>query len=306
MRVTLLSGGTGTPKLLQGFLEILPPDKISVVVNTGEDLWLSHGYFSPDLDTVLYTAAGIVNEETWYGIAGDTFFTNEQLKRLGFNEYLRIGDRDRATHIFRGKLLKEGLTLEEATHRIAKALGVEINVIPMSNERVETVIATRDGEMNLQEFLVLRKAKPEIVKVYYRGIERAKLCKGAAKAIARADIVIIGPSNPVTSIAPIINLIGTRELLEKNRDKVVAVSPVVGKKAVSGPAVEMLRAQGYEASPKGVASFYAGIISKFVVNLGDYFEMKGLEVYERNIIMRNLSDKIELARFLMELMECTT
>ncbi len=301
MKVTLLSGGTGTPKLLQGFLEILPHDSISVVVNTAEDLWLSHGYFSPDIDTVLYTAAGIVNEETWYGIAGDTFFTNQQLRKLGFDEYLKIGDRDRATHIFRGKLLKDGQTLEEATRRIAQALSVKVNVIPMSNNRVETVVVTPEGEMNLQEFLVLRKAEPEIVRVYYKGIEDAELCKSALKAISEAELVVIGPSNPITSIAPIVNLKGARELLEKKKDRVVAVSPVVGRKAISGPAAEMLRAQGYDPSPRGVATFYMGIISKFVVNPGDYFEIDGIEVYERNIIMKDIKDKIELARFLMEL-----
>ncbi|GBE54311.1 MAG TPA: 2-phospho-L-lactate transferase [Euryarchaeota archaeon] len=301
MNVVLFSGGTGTPKLLQGLVQLLKLEDITVVVNTAEDMWLPHGYFSPDIDSVLYTMAGLIDEKVWYGIKEDSFSTHNQLLSIGSDEFLNIGDRDRATHILRGKLLKDGNTLEEATELIASGYGVGINVLPMSNNRVETVIVTPDGELNLQEFLVLNKAMPEVKTVYYRNIERASACKAAVKAVKKADLIIIGPSNPVTSIGPIISLQNIKEVLKDRKEKIIAVSPLVGSSPVSGPADKFMKALNLPSTPEGVARYYKNIISRFIIHITDKpadIEKIGIKTYRTNIIMRSLEDKKKLADFI--------
>jgi len=304
MKVVLLSGGTGTPKLLQGFMQILDHKEITVIVNTAEDLWLPHGYFSPDVDTVIYTLAGIINEDTWYGIKGDSFNTHAQLLNLGFNEFLNIGDRDRATHIVRGKLLKEGKTLEEATREIASSYGVRAKVLPMSNNKIETVIVTSNGDLNLQEYLILNRTEPEVKNIYYRNIERSSACKSCIDAVKKADLVVIGPSNPISSIGPIISLPDLKNVLMGNREKIVAISPIIGLKPVSGPADKLMKALGLPPTPEGVAIYYRDIISKFVVHSTDEtsgVEGLGIKAYRTNIIMKSSEDKRKLAEFVLSI-----
>ncbi|NOZ58367.1 MAG: 2-phospho-L-lactate transferase [Euryarchaeota archaeon] len=296
--ITLLSGGTGTPKLLQGFMQLLPQREIAVVVNTAEDVWLPHGHLSPDVDTVVYTLAELINEETWYGIQGDTFATHEQLLRLGFEEFMNIGDLDRATHIVRGELLRRGLTLEEATRRISRALGVQARVLPMTNGEVRSVIRTDLGEMNLHEFLIKHGSAPEVLEVKLVG--EARPCEGCISALEEAEFVVIGPSNPVTSIMPILSLEGVREVLADRRESVVAVSPLVGGKPVSGPADKFLRAVGIEPTPRGIAEFYADVAGHFVIDLRDeQFSVGGVKVHRTGIIMKTREDKRRLAEFIM-------
>ncbi len=299
--ITLLSGGTGTPKLIQGFMQLLPQEEIAVIVNTAEDIWLPHGYLSPDIDTVIYTLAGIVNEETWYGIRGDSFVTHEQLLKLGFEEFMNIGDLDRATHIFRGELLRQGLSLEEATQELCTALGVRAKVLPMSNQRLSTVVVTSRGEMNLHEYLIKYRSEPEIKQVRFEG--EAEPCKTCINAIEKAEFVVIGPSNPVTSILPILSLEKLKKALTKRRKSVVAVSPIVGGKPVSGPADKFLRATGIEPTSRGVAKFYSSVAAHFVADAGEEeFVVEGVEIYRTNTIMKTLEDKRELAKFLIEIM----
>jgi LPPG:FO 2-phospho-L-lactate transferase len=292
--ITVLSGGTGTPKLLQGIMQVVPPEELTVIVNTAEDMWLPHGYLSPDIDTVMYTLAGIVNEETWHGIKGDTFKTHDYLAST-VGEMLRIGDTDRKTHIRRGELLKGGKNLTGATDALCRDLGIKSKVLPMTNNEVQTVIVTPVGNLNLHEYLI--EHPNELVNdIYFRGIETAMSTPEAAKALARADKIIIGPSNPVTSILPIISLNG----IKIKRDRCTAVSPIITGKPVSGPADAFMQAKGYLPDSRGVAEAYRQVISRLVIDEQDSdFTVDGLEIEKTNTLMETASIKKELAKFVL-------
>ena len=302
--IAVLSGGTGTPKLLQGLRQVYPEEKISVVVNTADDMELEHGYFSPDVDTVIYTFAGIINEETWYGIKNDTFKTHEMLVKLGYEEYLKIGDLDRASHIFKRHVMKKD-KLCRAIELQAKALGVKANIYPMSDERIETRVVTDIGDLHLQEFFVKYKAKPDIKNVYYKGIK--KPCKKALNAIKKAEVIIIGPSNPITSILPILSIKEISKEIKRKKDKCLAVSPLLGGKPFSGVADKFMKSLNYESSSKGVAEIYKGYVRYFLVDIKESEEIckeienLGIECIKTNILMKTNEDKRRLAEFILKL-----
>jgi len=300
----VLSGGTGTPKLLQGLSQLLKPEELSIIVNTGEDVEISGLHVSPDLDTVVYTLAGIVNEETWYGIRGDTFFCHEALKRLGHIELLQIGDRDRATKLYRTLKLKRGEPLSKVTKELCRQFGVRANVMPMSDERVQTLINTEAGMMTFHEFWVARKAMDRVLGVSFEGAEGAKPAPGVLEAIEAADVVLIGPSNPVTSIGPILAVEEIREALSRNRGGVVAVSPIVGNAPVSGPAGVLMRGLGYEVSPVGVARMYQGAVGTLVLNnldeqFGPAIDELGIKAVFMDTLMPDHAARVRLARELL-------
>jgi len=300
----VLSGGTGTPKLLQGLSQLLKPEELSIIVNTGEDVEISGLHVSPDLDTVVYTLAGIVNEETWYGIRGDTFFCHEALKRLGHVELLRIGDRDRATKLYRTLMLKRGRPLSTITKELCGRFGVRANVMPMSDERVQTLINTEAGVMAFHEFWVARKAADSVLGISFQGAEGAKPAPGVLEAIGAADVVLIGPSNPVTSIGPILAIEEIREALSRNRGKVVTVSPIVGNAPISGPAGVLMRGLGYEVSPVGVARIYRGVAGALVLNntdeqFGPVIDELGIKVVFMDTLMPDHAARVRLARELL-------
>ncbi|WP_457550563.1 2-phospho-L-lactate transferase [Archaeoglobus sp.] len=299
MKIVVLSGGTGTPKLLQGLKDLAD---LTVIVNTAEDIWISGNKICPDIDSVIYALAEIIDEERWWGIRGDSFRTHEQLKRLGFDEFMMIGDLDRATHIFRSELLRQGYTLTEATKKLKNAFGVKAEVLPMCEEDVATIIVTPQGEMHFQEFWVKRKGEPEVLDIYFKGIENAKATDDVVKALECCDGVIIGPSNPITSVMPILLVKGIKERLR--RKKVVAVSPIVGNRPVSGPAGKFMRAKGYEVSPLGVVEVYADFLDVLVVDSSDadlVGKYKGIEVVATDTIMKGKEDAKRLSEFLLEL-----
>ncbi|MFQ5800663.1 MAG: 2-phospho-L-lactate transferase [Candidatus Hydrothermarchaeales archaeon] len=299
--ITVLSGGTGTPKLIQGLAKIVAEEDLAVVVNTAEDHWLTHGYFSPDVDTVVYTLAGIIDDTTWHGIKRDTYHTHETLKRVGSTVYLKIGDRDRALHIWRGEKMKAGASLSQVTREHCRVLGVKAEVIPMSDDMVETVIKTEEGEMDLHEFWVKKRGEPEVEGVRFEGLQKAKACAEAVDAIEEAQRVVIGPSNPITSVYPIISLRGIKEALKRNRKKVIGVSPLIGGSAFSGPAEKLMRAFGVEVSGRGVASFYNEVLSYFVVDSSE--NVGGLQgnvnILKTDILMDNLEKRKALAEFIL-------
>ena len=298
--ITVLSGGTGTPKLIQGLLKVVDEKDLSVIVNTAEDHWLPHGYFSPDIDTVVYTVAGIVDDCTWHGIKGDTHITHDVLRSLGSDEYLRIGDRDRATHIWRGELMRDGKTLSEVTRMQCKALGVESNVLPMSDDRVETVIETPQGALDLHEFWVKNRGEPNVNKVYFNRDSSADACSDAAIAIRDADRIVIGPSNPVTSIHPIISLPQIDRLLRKHRDKTIAVSPLVGGSAFSGSAEKLMRAFDIDVSISGIAKFYRDYAAHLIVDTSEKTQqVDGVNIHKTGIVMNCLDDKKSLAEYVL-------
>jgi len=291
-----LSGGTGTPKLLRGYSKLNP--HFSVVVNVAEDVWISGNKLCPDIDSVMYAVADVIDDEKWWGVRGDTFKTHERLKALGFDEGLMIGDLDRATHIARSELLRKGYTLTQATRLVKNSFRIKAEILPVCEEEVETYVKTPEGWMHFQEFWVLRRGKPEVEDVEFRGIERAVVTEDAYRAISNCDAVVIGPSNPVTSVLPILEVKGVRRAL---RDKVViAVSPIIKGKPVSGPAEKLMRAKGLEVSANGVAEFYSDFLELIVVHRGDSCSYKHEET---NILMKSREDEVRLAKFLLNLVE---
>ncbi|MFQ5815302.1 MAG: 2-phospho-L-lactate transferase [Candidatus Hydrothermarchaeaceae archaeon] len=301
--LTILSGGTGTPKLLQGLKEVVIQEELTVIVNTAEDCWLAHGHFSPDVDTVLYTLCDLIDEDTWHGIKGDSHRTHDRLIALDYNEALRIGDLDRATHIQRGELLHRGKRLTEAIDIQARAFGVKASVLPMSDDPVSTVIVTDEGEMDLHEFLIARRGKPVVRDVYIKGLEKAKACEEAVAAIDEADGIVIGPSNPISSIMPIVALPEIKHALINKRGRCVAVSPLVGGKAFSGPAGIFMKVKGLEVNSRSIAELYKDYMSALIVHeTEDAFTLSGVKCVRANTIMNTLSDKRSLAVLILDLL----
>ncbi|MDP6612827.1 MAG: 2-phospho-L-lactate transferase [Candidatus Hydrothermarchaeota archaeon] len=300
--IVVLSGGTGTPKLLQGLMEVIPQEEIRVIINTAEDHWLPHGYFSPDVDTVLYTLSGLIDDKIWHGINGDTYHTHERLLKLGYREPLMIGDLDRATHIHRGELMRGGKTLSEVIALQVEKMGVKSRVFPMSDDAVETVILTPKGKLSFHEFWVDNLGTPEVNGVFFRGIEKARGCRGALRAIDEADGVIIGPSNPVSSILPIISIKDIRDRLASRRKR-VAISPIIGRKPVSGPADKFLQGMGYESSSSSVAAMYQGLVNHFIIDNEDKTLIQGVRVHKAGTLMRSLEDKKRLAEFILKVLD---
>lgn len=289
----VLSGGTGTPKLLLGLKDQLSPEELSVVVNTAEDLWISGNYVSPDVDSVIYTLADMIDERRWWGIKGDKTLTHDFLLALGVDEKLQLGDKDRAVHIFRSNLLRQGVKLSLATEALTSALGVEQSVVPMTDDIVSTVVTTSEGVMHFQDFWVGRRGKPEVKSVIFTGLGEALPSQGFLDLLEKEDTVIIGPSNPVTSIGPILALAGVREHLRDK--KVVAVSPFVGDKPVSGPAAKFMAACGVPASDEGVRSLL-GKVDLFVVDKKSSYHG---ECVRMSTLMRTRKEGLKVAKELL-------
>jgi LPPG:FO 2-phospho-L-lactate transferase len=265
--ITFLSGGTGTPKLLRGMQKVMDRHEIAVIVNTAEDIWISGNHISPDVDTVMYLFAGILNTDTWWGVRNDTFTTHEETTRLGIDEFIAVGDRDRAVHIARGEMMRNGMRLTNATRILCDRFGVRENVLPMTDTEVTTQVKTDLGLMHFQEYWIRAKGKIEIQGVVRTFQEPPVATEEALMAIAASDAVVIGPSNPITSIMPILSCEGVREAL---RNKIViGVSPFIGNEPVSGPAAALMRAAGFEPSSIGTFNCYGGITNIFIQDLRD-------------------------------------
>jgi LPPG:FO 2-phospho-L-lactate transferase len=295
LQMLVFSGGTGTPKLLLGLKELLSPKDLSVVVNTAEDLWISGNFVSPDVDTVLYTLAGLVDDQRWWGIKGDSFLTHEFLLSLGGQESLSLGDKDRAVHIFRSELMRRGLSLSLSTERLCEALGIRQRVVPMSDHPVSTMITTPEGEVHFQDFWVGMRGLPEVLSLRLKGIEEALPSPGFLELLEQEETVLLGPSNPVTSIGPILALPGVRERLMEKR--VIAVSPFVGDKPVSGPAAKFMKACGVLANDEGVRALL-GKVDDFAVDLMSSYSGKCIRL---DTLMKTKEDSLRLARSLTEL-----
>lgn len=296
--IAILSGGTGTPKLIQGMVKATDPEDLNIIVNTVENTYISGNYIAPDIDTVMYTLAGIINENTWYGINEDTFITHETLKEMGYNEILRIGDKDRATKIQK-TMLMDKYPLSKVVDIQRKKLGVESKIIPMSDEQSNIKIITDEGEMRFHNFLVGKKAQPEVEGIVYADVEPSD---DVITTIEDSDMVVIGPSNPITSIGPIISMKGVKEALKKAY--VVAVSPIIGGNPVSGPAAKFMNAMGYEVSCEGVATIYNEFMDKFIIDVEDIESEKKIErliskVVITNTNMKTINDKVRLARIIL-------
>jgi LPPG:FO 2-phospho-L-lactate transferase len=304
--IVALAGGVGGAKLAQGLYGILPPEGLAVIVNTADDFDRFGLHISPDLDTVMYTLAGIANPATGWGIEGDTFEAIEMLGRYGRETWFRLGDRDLATHIARTERLRRGATLSETTAELAAALGVRARLLPMCDEPVASLVDTPAGRLEFQDYFVKRHQQDEVRGLVFDGAERATLSAAVAEVLDAAEAIVVCPSNPFVSVGPILAVPGLRRRLAAARAPRVAVSPIVGGQAIKGPAAAMLASLGHEVSPVGVAQLYAGLIDGMVIDEQDAalrprIEELGMAVVVTGTIMGDRPDRERLAARVLDL-----
>lgn len=266
--IVLLSGGTGGARLARGMLDLLGPDRLAVIANTGDDIAAFGLHVSPDPDLVTYWLAGVIDEERGYGIAGESFNTFEQLTKLGAADWFRLGDADLATCLMRTELLHEGHRLTDIARTVAASYEIAAAVLPMCDEPVQTYVRTEGEWRHFQEYLILQHAKPPIEDVEFRGAPEARLSPEVALSIADAEAIVIGPSNPIASIGPILAVPGMEEALREADAPVVAVSPLVGGESIKGPTEAFLRWAGLEVDDRAIATRYQGLIEGLVVDRG--------------------------------------
>ncbi len=305
MKVLALAGGVGGAKLAAGLEAALPPGDLAVVVNTADDFDLWGLRVCPDLDTVMYTLAGISNAETGWGVEEESFAALDMLARYGEDTWFKLGDRDIATHLLRTARLRAGEPLTRITADLSAALGVRSAILPMCDEPVATVLDTPEGPLEFQVYFVRRGQRDEVLGLELRGIEDARPTEAVMGALDAADLVVLCPSNPVVSIGPILAVPGIRGALEASRAPKVAVSPIVGGRALKGPADRMLASMGHEVSAAGVARMYEGLVEGMVIDTEDEEERSGIEalgmrVLATGAIMRDAPDRARLAREVLE------
>ena len=306
MRVVSLAGGVGGAKLATGLEAVLAPGDLSVVVNSADDFDLWGLRICPDLDTVMYTLAGRANPETGWGIAGETFEALGMISAYGEDAWFKLGDKDLATHVLRTQRLGAGATLTSVTAGLAGALGVNSALLPMCDEPVSTAVKTPGGLLEFQEYFVRRGQRDEVLGVELRGIEEARVPDGVADVLAAADAIVFCPSNPIVSIGPILAVPEMREALLSSSAPKVAVSPIIGGKALKGPADEMMRTLGHEVSALGVARIYEELATGFVIDRSDAgegpeIEGLGMRVLTTDAVMRDEDDRARLAREVLRL-----
>lgn len=303
--IVALAGGVGGAKLAEGLAGTVAPERLRVIVNTADDFRLWGLHISPDLDTVMYTLAGIANPETGWGIAGDTFEALAMLDRLGEDPWFRIGDRDLATHVRRTAALGCGRSLTDITAAMSSALGIGPSILPMSDSPVATIIETPRGTMSFQEYFVARGQQDDVWSVAFDGIDSATLTDEAGTAIDDAGVIVFCPSNPIVSIGPILALPGARQRLAGSPAVRVAVSPIVAGRAIKGPADRMLTTLGHQPSATGVAALYQDLVDIFVIDTQDAHETVGIEalgmqVVTTDTIMGGYADRERLAREVLD------
>ena len=299
--ITVLSGGTGGAKFVDGLRQIIPAEDITVIVNTGDDLLWWGLYVSPDIDSITYVLSGLLSRERGWGVGGDTFHCLQAMGQLGEPTWFHAGDRDLAVHLLRSRLLTDGKTLSEATSTISEKLGITSRILPMSNSRVQTRVDTPSGDLSFEEYFVQRWYQDPVNSVRFLGAFDAEPAPGVIEAILSADAVFLAPSNPITSIGPILAVPGIREALRRCPGKVAAVSPIVGTAPVAGPAGILMQAQGLPCSIAGVAKAYEDFLDILICDLqdslaADALRKNNLKVHCAQTIMRSSQDKAELAK----------
>ena len=306
--IVALAGGVGGARLAVGLAALLPPDRLTIVVNTGDDFEHLGFSISPDLDTVMYTLAGVADAERGWGRRDETWRFMEALGELGGDDWFRLGDRDLAVHVIRTRALATGARLSDITRELADRLGVRHAIVPMADEPVRTFVVTDSGELPFQEYFVRRRCEPVVSGFRFEGAERARPPRVLASVMQRKDIegVVVCPSNPFISIGPILAVSAIRDWLEARRCPVVAVSPIIGGEAVKGPTAKMFRELGLQASAPAVARHYGGLVDRWVIDEQDAREARKIEVLGKHVMMTNtlMTDRarsIELARTVVDL-----
>lgn len=299
--IVVLAGGVGAARFLQGLVQVVPQEQLTVIVNTGDDRDFYGLHVSPDIDIVLYTLAGIVDEAHGWGIRNDTYHTMEQLTFYGNEDWFLLGDQDLATHIHRTNLLRQGKTLREVTEDLRRRLSLQLRVLPMSDSPIATHILTPAGLLHFQEYMVKRRCADEVQDVVFVGAQEAKPAPGVLDALKEAEAILIAPSNPIVSIGSILAVPGIHDTLHEAQGMVVAVSPIVGGAPIKGPADKLMRGLKMEVSAVGVARCYRDFLDVMVIDeqdahLAEQIEDLGIPTVVTNTIMRDMLAKAELAR----------
>ena len=306
IHAAVLCGGVGAARFLSGLVDVIDPRDVTAIVNVADDAEFHGLHVSPDLDTVLYTLADVVDPAHGWGIRGDTYAVQSALERLGRDVWFTLGDRDLATHIHRTALLRQGLTLSEATTRLAQGYGVAVRLLPITDGRQATMVRTDDGWLAFQDYFVRRRQQDAVREIRFDGTPAP--APGVLEAIASCDIVIVAPSNPLVSIGPILAVPGVRDALTATRARIVAVSPIVGGEAIKGPAAAMLTSLGHEVSPVGVARMYADFLDVMVIDerdaeLARHVEAAGARTVTAQTIMHDAEARRQLAAAVLDAAE---
>lgn len=300
-----LAGGVGAARLLRGLVQLVSPEDLVILGNTGDDALFWGLHISPDLDIVMYTLAGIVDETKGWGVSGDTFNCLDMLGTLGFETWFKLGDRDLAIHTIRTKMLRGGMTLSQVTVELCRMLGVKAKLIPITDDPVRTRVVAGQLNLEFQEYFVKRGTKDEVTNVSFEGAEKAKPAPNVLKMIRDAERVVICPSNPILSIAPILSIPMVRNQLRNTDAYIIGVSPIVGGKTIRGPADRIMTSMGLEASAYGVAKFYEDFIDHLIIDEADRhqkerIERLGVRVTVVDTVMKNIKDSLGLARVVLE------
>ena len=301
--ITILAGGTGSVKLVRGLAA--QESKINVVSNIADNYWLYGLYICPDIDTMMYGLADMLDPDKGWGVKKDTFNFLRQMEVFGEETWFRIGDRDAATHLMRTNMLKNGKNLTDITKWMCEKFAVGANIIPVTDNTVETRISTSKGEMHLQEYWVKYRGRDTVEGIQYIGAEKARPNPEAVNAIQNADIVVLAPGNPLTSIGPMLQIKGIKKELAKAKKKVVAVSPLIGDDAITGPAAKYMQAAGIESNAYGLAKMYSEVCSNIVIDTKDRLLSKKIQnldvkIYETKITMKNKAAEESLANFIIK------
>jgi LPPG:FO 2-phospho-L-lactate transferase len=299
--IAVLAGGVGAARFLRGLIDVVDAADVTIIGNTGDDEEFFGLHVSPDLDTVVYTLADAVDPERGWGLAGDTYTFLEQMRSLGEETWFLLGDRDLATHVLRTRLLREGRPLSEATAAVARAFGLRCRLLPMSDDRLRTIVTTDGGELSFQEYFVRRGQRDEVRALRFDGAAAARPAPGVLEAIAQASAVIVAPSNPLVSIGPVLAVPGVRQALRDSHAPVAAVSPIVGGRALKGPADRMLASLGHASSAAGVARLYADFLDVLVIDredaaLAGAVESAGVRAVVTDTIMHDAASRRALAQ----------
>ena len=303
--VTALAGGVGGAKLAQGLADVLPPSSLSIVVNTADDFDLWGLRICPDLDTVMYTLAGLANPATGWGIAGDSHVALDAIARYGEAPWFQLGDQDFATHILRTEGLRSGATLTEVIGKLSRSLGVTTTILPMSDDVVSTIIHTPETSLAFQDYFVRRQQVDTVTGVSFAGIDNASMSAAALAALDSAGVIVFCPSNPLVSIGPILALPGVRDRLRETPGLRIGVSPIIGGKALKGPADRMLQSLGYESSAYGVARMYEDLLDVFVIDIRDASERERIEALGMRVVVTDavMGDRDDRARLASEVLD---
>jgi len=268
-RAAVLAGGVGAARFLEGLVRVLPPEDVTAIVNVGDDMEWAGLHISPDLDTVTYTLAGMVNPETGWGLIGESRRTLDRLSQLGGPDWFMIGDLDLATHLYRTDRLSQGDPLSAITRDLTARLGLQCAITPVTDDRLRTVVGTDNGELAFQDYFVRRRAADRVHSLRFDGAESARPAPHVVAALDECDVIVIAPSNPFLSIDPLLSVPGLRELVASNRSRVAAVSPIIGGAAVKGPAADILQSLGHDVSALGVARLYGDLAGVFILDEAD-------------------------------------